>query len=109
AGLDDLECSELVPFRAALGAGCPAVLMAHVRFPALDRNLPPSLSPDVIGGLLRRRLGFSGLVVSDDLEMGAVVHSWGVAGAARRFLGAGGDLALVCRGGDPPRGAGEGR
>jgi len=103
ADLDDLERSELVPFRAALGAGCPAVLIAHVRFPALDRDLPASLSPDVIGGLLRRRLGFSGLVISDDLEMGAVVHSWGVAGAARRFLGAGGDLALVCRGADARR------
>jgi beta-N-acetylhexosaminidase len=103
ASLHDLEHSELVPFRAALGAGCPAVLIAHVRFTALDRDLPASLSPDVIGGLLRRRLGFSGLVVSDDLEMGAVVHSWGVAGAARRFLGAGGDLALVCRGADARR------
>jgi len=103
ADLDDLERSELVPFRAALGAGCPAVLIAHVRFPALDRDLPASLSPDVIGGLLRRRMAFSGLVISDDLEMGAVVHSWGVAGAARRFLGAGGDLALVCRGADARR------
>ena len=94
---EDLERTELVPFRAVLGAGCPAVLIAHVRFSALDRDLPASLSPGVIRGLLRRRLGFSGLVVSDDLEMGAVVHAWGVAGAARRFLGAGGDLALVCR------------
>jgi len=41
--------------------------------------------------------------MSDDLEMGAVVHSWGVAGGARRFLGAGGDLALVCRGADARR------
>src|SRR2546425_3243572 len=47
--------------------------------------------------LLRRRLGFSGLVLSDDLEMAAVASTWGVAGAARRFLAAGGDLALVCR------------
>jgi beta-N-acetylhexosaminidase len=107
AGLDDLEHSELVPFRAALGAGCPAVLVAHVRFLALDRSLPASLSPDVIGSLLRRRLGFSGLVISDDLEMGAVVHAWGVAGAARRFLGAGGDLALVCRGADARRATAE--
>jgi beta-N-acetylhexosaminidase len=103
ARLDDLERNELVPFRAALDAGCPAVLIAHVRFAALDCDLPASLSPGVIGGLLRRRLGFSGLVVSDDLEMGAVVHSWGVAGAARRFLAAGGDLALVCRGADARR------
>src|SRR6266571_4140623 len=60
-------------------------------------ELPASLSPEVIGGLLRRRLSFSGLVLSDDLEMAAVAGTWGVAGAARRFLSAGGDLALVCR------------
>jgi beta-N-acetylhexosaminidase len=47
--------------------------------------------------LLRRRLGFRGLVLSDDLEMGAVRSTWGVGGAAVRFLAAGGDLALVCR------------
>ncbi|PYM91308.1 MAG: beta-N-acetylhexosaminidase [Candidatus Rokuibacteriota bacterium] len=94
---DELERGELVPFRAALGAGCPAVLVAHVRYRALDREVPASLSPRVIGDLLRRRLAFSGLILSDDLEMGAVANSWGVAGAARRFLRAGGDLALICR------------
>src|SRR2546425_1854097 len=97
ATMDDLTRGDLVPFRAALGAGCPAVLVAHVRYPALDPELPASLSPEVIGRLLRRRLGFSGLVLSDDLEMAAVAGTWGVAGAARRFLSAGGDLALVCR------------
>src|SRR5438128_2550402 len=97
ATMDDLERWDLVPFRAALGAGCPAVMVAHVRYPVLDPALPASLSTEVIGGLLRRRLGFSGLVLSDDLEMAAVASTWGVAGAARRFLAASGDLALVCR------------
>ncbi len=94
---DELEGADLVPFRAALGAGCPAVMVAHVRYRALDPVLPASLSAAVIGGLLRRRLGFSGLVLSDDLEMAAVASAWGVAGAARQFLAAGGDLALICR------------
>ena len=94
---DELERGDLVPFRAALGAGCPAVMVAHVRYRALDPVLPASLSAAVIGGLLRRRLGFSGLVLSDDLEMAAVAGTWGVADAARRFLAAGGDLALICR------------
>jgi len=97
AALDDLERVDLVPFRAVLDAGCPAVLIAHVRCRALDPELPASLSAEVIGGLLRRRLGFTGLVLSDDLEMAAVAGSWGIVDAARRFLGAGGDLALVCR------------
>jgi beta-N-acetylhexosaminidase len=97
ATIDELQRWDLVPFRAALGAGCPAMMVAHVRYRELDRVFPASLSAEVIGGLLRRRLGFSGLVLSDDLEMGAVAKPWGVAGAARRFLAAGGDLALVCQ------------
>jgi beta-N-acetylhexosaminidase len=79
ATLADLEGGELVPFRAALAAGCPAVLVAHVRYHALDPELPASLSPEVVSGLLRRRLGFDGLVLSDDLEMAAVARTWGMA------------------------------
>jgi beta-N-acetylhexosaminidase len=97
APLGELERTELVPFRRALAAGCPAVMVAHVRYPALDPEWPASLSAHVIEGVLRRRLGFSGLVLSDDLEMDAVRSRWGVGGAAVRFLEAGGDLALVCR------------
>jgi len=97
ATVADLERGELVPFRAVLAAGCPAVLVAHVRYRALDAELPGSLSHAVVSGLLRRRLGFDGFVLSDDLEMSAVAATWGVADAARRFLGAGGDLALICR------------
>jgi beta-N-acetylhexosaminidase len=92
-----LEAVELVPFRRALAAGCPAILVAHARYPALDAEWPASLSPAVIGGLLRERLDFGGLVVSDDLEMDAVARGWGVAEAAVRFLAAGGDLAIVSR------------
>jgi beta-N-acetylhexosaminidase len=92
-----LEAVELVPFRRALDAGCPAVLVAHCRYPALDPEWPASLSPAVIDGLLRRRMGFGGLVVSDDLEMDAVARGWGVPEAAVRFLAAGGDLAIVSR------------
>jgi beta-N-acetylhexosaminidase len=97
APLSELERGELAPFRQALAAGCPAVMVAHVRYPALDPAWPASLSADVMDGLLRRRLGFQGLVLSDDLEMAAVRSQWGVGGAAARFLAVGGDLALVCR------------
>jgi beta-N-acetylhexosaminidase len=97
APLAELERTELVPFRRALAAGCPAVLVAHVRYPALDPEWPASISPEVIGQLLRGRMGFDGFVLSDDLEMSAVRTEWGVGGAAVRFVQAGGDLALVCR------------
>jgi beta-N-acetylhexosaminidase len=102
-----LEAVELVPFRHAIAAGCPAILVAHARYPALDPEWPASLSPAVIGGLLRRRLGFEGLVVSDDLEMDAVARGWGVPDAAVRFLAAGGDLAIVSRDAAARQGAAE--
>jgi len=97
ASIDELDRIELTPFRRALGAGCPAVMISHVRYGTLDPEWPASQSVDVIGGLLRRRLSFDGLVLSDDLEMAAVRSRWGVGPTAARFLIAGGDLALVCR------------
>jgi beta-N-acetylhexosaminidase len=97
AGRPSLEAVELAPFRRALAAGCPAVLVAHARYRALDAGLPASLSTAVITGLLRHGLGFDGLVLSDDLEMAAVAAGWGVPAAAVAFLAAGGDLALICR------------
>jgi beta-N-acetylhexosaminidase len=97
APLDELERTELGPFRQAFAAGCPAVMVAHVRYPALDADWPASLSANVIGRLLRGRLDFGGLVLSDDLEMAAVRSGWGVGSSAARFLTVGGDLALVCR------------
>src|SRR5262249_40315408 len=65
APLGDLERNDLFPFREAFAAGCPAVMVAHVRYRGLDSTLPASLSPEVIGSLLRDRLGFTGLVLSD--------------------------------------------
>jgi beta-N-acetylhexosaminidase len=97
APLDELEATELRPFRRALASGCPGVMVSHVRYAALDAEWPASMSARVVGGLLRRNMGFEGLVLSDDLEMAAVRAEWGVGAAATRFLAAGGDLALVCR------------
>lgn len=96
AGVEALEAVELPPFRAAVAAGCPGMLAAHLLFPALDPAWPASLSPVILGGLLRGALGFSGLVLSDDLDMGAITTRWTVEEATVRFLEAGGDLALIC-------------
>ncbi len=85
-----LEACDLVPFRAAVRAGIPAVMTTHITFPALDPDAPASLSPRVIGGLLREQLGFSGIVVSDDLEMAGISlnHSIESAGVAAVLAGA---------------------
>lgn len=87
---------ELCPFRRACGLPVASVMMAHLLVPALDATLPTSLSPAVIDGLLRRDLGYDGVVVSDDLEMGAIAGHFGMAEVARLGLEAGLDLFLVC-------------
>jgi len=91
------EAVELSPFREAIRAGIPALMVAHLECPALDAGLPTSLSPAVVTGLLRQDLGFRGVVASDDMEMGAITSRWEVGEAAVRFLEAGGDLVLICR------------
>ncbi len=68
----DLEQVELVPFRAALAAGVGTVMTAHVVYPAWDPDRPATMSARIIDGILRKKLGYAGVVFSDDMEMKAV-------------------------------------
>jgi beta-glucosidase-like glycosyl hydrolase len=74
--LDEIE---LVPFRKAIEAGVATIMTAHVLVRSLDEEVPATLSPRVIDGLLRREMKYGGLIVSDDLEMKAVADHWGAA------------------------------
>jgi len=94
---EDLEACDLVPFRAAIRAGVPAVMTAHITFPALDPDMPASLSELVIGGLLRAQLGFSGVVVSDDLEMAGIAWNRPLESSGLAALRAGSDLLIISR------------
>ena len=93
----ELDACDLVPFRAAIQAGIPAVMTAHITFPALDPDAPASLSPRMIGGLLRKQLGFAGVVVSDDLEMAGIALNHSIESAGFAALRAGSDLLIVSR------------
>ncbi|MCA9286297.1 MAG: beta-N-acetylhexosaminidase [Phycisphaerales bacterium] len=94
--MDRLRACELVPFRAAIAAGVASIMTAHVVFPALDPDRPATMSPAVVDGLLRRELGFDGLVFTDDLEMKAVADHFGSVEAALAAVRAGCDLLCVC-------------
>lgn len=84
------------PFRAAFAAKAPAVMTAHVLIPGLTANdLPATLSPRILRGILRGRLGFDGVIFSDSLGMGAVASRYGTAEAAVMALAAGADVLLV--------------
>lgn len=91
-----LERVEMVPFRAALAAGLGAVMTSHILFPAIDPDLPATLSPAILTGLLREQMGFDGLVITDDLEMRGIADHWGAGEAAVLAVEAGADLLLCC-------------
>jgi beta-N-acetylhexosaminidase len=93
-GPDEEANADILPF--ALNAGLPWAMTAHILYPAWDAALPATLSRAVIEGVIRGRIGFSGVLVSDDLAMGAL--SGAPAGRALAALAAGCDLALYCAG-----------
>jgi len=95
--LERLEALELVPFRGGIEAGAECVMIAHVSFPALTSQdmLPATLSPAIVQGLLREKLGFSGVILSDCMEMRAISDTFGTERAAVTALQAGIDLVLV--------------
>lgn len=88
---DLLREVDLAPFRAAVDAGCRAVMTGHLLVPALDPYRLVTVSPDVTTGLLRGELGFTGAVVTDALEMGALAGSVGMVQGAVGALVAGAD------------------
>jgi beta-glucosidase-like glycosyl hydrolase len=94
--LDELRACELLPFQAAIAAGCSLVMTAHVAFPALDpRGLPATLSQPILQGLLRDELGFRGAICSDSLLMAGVCDRFANEGEMlRTAIEAGVDLLL---------------
>lgn len=92
---DPERAVDLKPFAAAVAAGVPVVMTAHVRVPVWE-DTPATLSPRAIRTWLRGRLGFTGVVMTDDLEMGAIREQGEVPEAAMQALAAGADLLLIC-------------
>ena len=94
-----LDRVELLPFARAAAANLPMIMSAHVVFAALDTTRPATLSPQVMTELLRNRLGFRGVIVSDDLDMQAISKHipGGVAAAAPDAIRAGCDALLLCQ------------
>ncbi|WP_326998725.1 beta-N-acetylhexosaminidase [Cohnella kolymensis] len=93
---DRLDEVELVPFRATIEQGVDAIMTAHVMFPAFEPSgIPATLSRRILTGLLRRQLGFQGVIVTDCLEMNAISETIGVARGSVEAVKAGADLILV--------------
>jgi beta-glucosidase len=90
-----LEAIELPPFRAAIKAGVDSVMSAHLMIPALDREMPATLSPRIMTEELRHNLGFEGLISTDALVMGAIADRYGADDAPVMAVAAGSDIILM--------------
>jgi len=95
--LSRLEKVELLPFREAIANQMEMLMTAHVLYPQIDPEFPATLSKKIITGILREKLGYKGVVISDDFLMKAISDRYGVSQAARLFLEAGGDIVLICK------------
>ena len=94
--MERLESAELVPFAAAVAGGVPLVMTAHILLPRIDPEVPASLSRFLLDDVLRRRLHFDGVILADDLGMGAIANRYGPGESAVRTLSAGTDMAMLC-------------
>jgi len=93
--LEDLEELELIPFANAIDAGADMVMIAHLLLPEIDENLPSSLSKTIITDILRDKLNYDGVVITDDMTMNAIDSNYGLEEAAVLSVQAGTDIVMV--------------
>jgi len=93
---EDLDAVELPPFAAGIRAGVSGVMLSHIRYDGIDSEWPASLSSRIALDLLREEMGFGGLVLTDDLDMGAIKKHFDIDAAIERVLAAGVDVAIIC-------------
>lgn len=94
--LNRLNNLELVPFKYAIKNGADAIMVSHILLNKLDKNNPATLSKNIITNLLREKLNFNGVVITDDMTMGAIVNNYNIGDAAVKAINAGSDIILVC-------------
>ena len=97
ASRERLEQIEFPPFRLAAAHGVATMMTAHVLYRALDDQRPATLSPTIIGAFLREELQYNGVVLTDDLEMHAIIDHYGIEEATVQSILAGCDMPLICK------------
>ncbi len=101
--LEDIRNFELIPFKDAIDQGIEMIMSAHILIPSIDEEYPATLSGKILGDILRDEMGYEGVIISDDMTMGAIVNNYSLEDASIDFLKAGGDILLVCHGVDNPK------
>ncbi len=92
----ELDSFDLIPFTAALDSQVSGIMLSHIRYTGIDPEWPASLSPTIVQGILRKQMGFNGIVMTDDIDMGAIKNHYDIHTVIRQILTADVDLALIC-------------
>ncbi|MEY2195976.1 beta-N-acetylhexosaminidase [Neobacillus sp. BF23-41] len=93
--LAQLKEFELIPFEQAINSGADVVMVAHILLPKLDAAFPSSMSKNIITGILREQLDYSGVVITDDMTMEAIIDHYSIGKASVESVKAGSDIILV--------------
>jgi beta-N-acetylhexosaminidase len=96
AGWQSLAAFDLIPFQAAIARNVAGVMLSHIFYSQIDPDWPASLSQRIAKEMLRRSLGYNGLILTDDLDMGAIKKHFDIQTVIRQILRADIDLALIC-------------
>lgn len=93
---EELNLTELVPFVDAINSGAPGVMVAHIMYPAFDNKYPSTLSKNIVNGLLKKEIGFNGLVITDSLTMAAIYNNYSKKDIVTLSANAGIDIMMFC-------------
>jgi beta-N-acetylhexosaminidase len=96
--LQRLRNLEFIPFSEAIKNDAEVVMIAHILLPKIDKENPSSMSKTIITDILRDKLNFKGVVITDDMTMGAIMKNYNIGEAAVKSVNAGSDVVLVCHG-----------
>jgi len=91
-----MDAVDLPPFRAAIDHQVAGIMLSHILYTRIDPQWPASLSPAIARDLLRDRMGYQGVTLTDDLDMGAIVHHFDICTVIRQIVAAEVDIALIC-------------
>ena len=94
--VDAMQATDLLPFKAAIDNDVAGIMLSHIRYPKIDAKWPASLSPTIVSDLLRRQMGYGGVIMTDDLDMGAIKKHYDIKSVIRQILSADIDIALIC-------------
>ena len=93
---DAMQATDLFPFKSAIENNVAGIMLSHIRYPKMDAKWPASLSATIAGDLLRKQMGYYGVIMTDDLDMGAIKKHYDIKTVLRQILSADIDIALIC-------------